>query len=142
MSAAHTPGPKYAAMQALATQGFTLREAWIDNYHDGLHTVKKVGPHRIEVYVGNADDGEYGDLHYAPVVCVDDKVVATGIATVEKAARIADFRAAMCRAAIAKATGSPLTQPDPLTPAMRADAAAFASATCLDGESLGAGDAP
>lgn len=106
MSAQHTPGPARDAMLTLVAQGFTIREAWMRGYYDGLHAIKHVGEHVVEVYTGNADDGEYGDLHYAPVVYVDDVLVASDIASVEKAARIADFRASMLRAAITKATGA------------------------------------
>ena len=103
MSAAkHTPGAARAAMLALRARGFAIREAWFRGQYDGMHAIKQVGPHRIEVYVGSADDGG----HYAPVVYLDDVAIARSVATVEKAARIADFRAAVCRAAIARAEGS------------------------------------
>lgn len=103
MSAA--PGPKRAAMLALQARGFDVREAWCLGEYDGLHAIKQVGPHRIEVYAGNADDGDYGDNHYAPVVYVDDRRVASA-PTVERAARIAEMRACLARAAVARATGS------------------------------------
>lgn len=104
--ATHTPCPRRADMFSLASLGFQVREAWMEGYYDGLHAIKRIGEHVVEVYVGNADNGEYGDLHYAPVVYVDDVTVASNVATVSKAARIADFRASMLRAAIAKASRS------------------------------------
>jgi len=103
----HLHGPSRAPMLALESQGFDVREVWLTNtYYDGMIATKRAGPHCIEVYMGNADDGEHGDLHYQPGVYLNGLLVARLVESVEKAARIANFRALMCKTGIAKATGA------------------------------------
>lgn len=97
----HTPGPTREQMLALSTQGYAVREVWLGNYYDGLSAKKRVGQHTVEVFAGGANNGEPGDLHYAPVVYVDDHRVAA-LGSVQRAARVAAFRALM----LAKATGA------------------------------------
>lgn len=106
MSGGHTPGPLRAAMNNLQSKGFEVREVWIGDYFDGVNAVKRVGPHNVEIYSGNADDGEYSDLHYAPGVYLDGRLIAGNMPSVEKAFRVADFRVTLLRAAIAKAAGA------------------------------------
>lgn len=98
MNAQHTPGPLRESMLALKALGFSVRDVWLGDYFDGISATKKVGGRTVEIYSGNADDGAHTDLHFAPVVYVDDRAVARDIASVEKAARIADFRVSMLRA--------------------------------------------
>lgn len=100
-----SPGPIRQQMLDLATKGYAVREAWLGDYYDGLHAIKRIGGHVVEVYAGNADDGDYTDKHYAPVVYVDDRCVAHAD-TPARAERIADFRVRMFVAAIAKAAGA------------------------------------
>ena len=92
-------GPARAAMLALAAQGFAVREVWLGEYFDGLSAVRRVGAHRVEVWSGGADNGEPTDLFYPPRVYVDDRAVAFGLASVEKAARVAAIRVQLLRAA-------------------------------------------
>ena len=105
MSGQHTPGPQRASMQALQHEGFAVREIWLGDYFDGISATKQVGAHTVEIYSGGADDGEPTDLHYAPVVYVDERRVAGNLPSVEKAARVAEFRALMLRAI--QSTGAP-----------------------------------
>lgn len=91
--------PARAAVLALSAQGFAVREVWLGDYFDGLSAVRRVGTHRVEVWAGGADNGEPTDLFYPPVVYVDDRAVARGLATVEKAARVAAIRVQLLRAA-------------------------------------------
>lgn len=94
--------PQRAAMLDLKARGFAVREVWMGDYYEGLSATKKVGEQTIEIYAGNADDGEHGehgDLHYEPVVYIDDVALACRVETIKKAERVAEFRALMLRSA-------------------------------------------
>jgi len=88
----------------LAGLGFRVREVWLGDYFDGLSATKRIGVETVEIYCGGADNGESTDLHHLPVVYLGDKCLASDI-TVAVAARVAEMRVLMGRAAIAKAEG-------------------------------------
>ncbi len=92
-------GPKRDAINAAQSLGFKIREIWIGAYFDGMSATKRVDGHKIEIYAGNANDGEPGDNFYSPVVYFDDRKIANPD-DVARALRVAQFREMMIRSAL------------------------------------------
>lgn len=115
----HTAGPLRAAFTVLGLHGFDIREVWLGDYFDGLLAVQEVAGKRIEIYAGNADDGDDGgDRFYPPVVYIGDRVEIN-----------AESLSTLARAAIATATGAEADpQPIPVGEAVDSDFGVFLEA--------------
>jgi hypothetical protein len=104
MKASLDPASLRAAMLALASDGFTVREVWLDEWFDGIQATKKVGDRCIQIFSGS-ENGDYRDPHYPPVVYLGEQRIAE-CSSVERARRLATIRASIVGAAFAKATGA------------------------------------
>lgn len=102
-AATHAPDQLRAEMQALAAHGFQVREVWLDDWFDGIKAFKKVGDRCIEIWSGS-ENGSLSDPHHSPIVYIGEHRIAQ-CDSVERARRVAELRAGMVRAALAKATG-------------------------------------
>lgn len=82
------------SFDALKADGFDVRKLYLDCYFDGVKATKTVNSKITEVYVGT----DNGDIYFTPQAYVDGEHIGEA-ATPEKAARMAEFRALMRKAA-------------------------------------------
>lgn len=82
------------SFDALKASGYDVRKLYLDYYFDGVRATKTVNGKTAEVYVGT----DNGDIYFAPQAYVDGEHIGEA-ATPEKAARMAEFRALMRKAA-------------------------------------------